>query len=210
MFQPAINEKSKRLAEQSSKSCANILGNPHQASIALHNDAKEKQLRLEQAKNLELEQINAKANTSKVDNKSKRFVRDRLQRDIKKIFSMLDTSKKGYLGVTHTLLILQHFGLFPDVLLMNLAEGGVERKLVMDLWKLIQSKKTKNTAELESIVALILIVIAKDPKSSKISKSTLSYLNAQGTLTFKLNILLNIVFRFKRFTAFGCGSCTAA
>ena len=111
---------------------------------------------------------------------SGKYLHDRLTREIFKMFQLLDVSKQGFIGVTHALLMLQHFGLFPDVMLMNLEKGGKERTMIISIWKLLKSRKFHNAAELSSITALICATILHSERKNVMDNIYFSCFNIDG------------------------------
>ena len=151
---------------------------PWLASETLYNQEFEKRMRQEEAESQHARAILDLTARKKINSKSNQYLRSRLRREIRYVFELLDVNKRGRLGITHALLIFQHFGLLPDVLMMNLEGGGKERDIVLKLWKVIRVSDDKNEADIMRISAVISAVILEN--SSAVSSKYTSALNIQG------------------------------
>ena len=174
MFRPQINEHSKALFSFPGLDERLV---PQAVSESLYNNATERSIQQQLSEDRARREVKRNSNKSHIRAQSEKYLRKSLLRDIKRLFDVLDVTERGFLGVTHTLLILQHFGLLPDVLLMNLEEGSKARNFVTDIWKLVKSREYTNAAGFDSISALVLATILDSSKRKSIAPQYLKQLN---------------------------------
>lgn len=174
LFHPVINKHSRRLIGTPvyHKELA-----PFIASESLYYNAQDRSEQQKLAEEQYEKELKLSRNQIRCSQKSSKYLQKGLDRDIREMFQLLDVADRGYLGLTHTMLMLQHFGLFPDVLLMNLEANGKEREFVMRIWHLVQSQEIQHAADLKKVSVLIHAVILNSTKKKNVAQSVLDQLN---------------------------------